>query len=160
MLLLTPFARCKKPYWTGNSLLSADIATIGPRWECHLWNIQRTDQNILEQYVVKPYVKMVIAAIRERVSDNLIIVGSLEEPQKSNLVVKDLVIGYNNIACSLHFCTVHHHSNGYRTGLRQLLTKEFRFSFSGLDWGCIGDTRSGPKTIDWWNSVWKMTSAV
>jgi len=72
------FALCKKPHWTGNSRLSADIATIRPRWECDLWNIQRTDQNILEQYMVKPYVKTVIAASRERVADNLIIVGNLE----------------------------------------------------------------------------------
>ena len=93
--------------------------------------------------MVKPYVKMVIAAIRERVSENLIIVGSLESPQKSNLVVKDLVIGYNNIACSLHFCTVHHRSNGYRTGLRQLLTKEFCFSFSGL----TGDVSVIPEVV-------------
>ena len=30
------------------------------------------------KYVVKPYVKTVIATIRKRVSDNLMIVGSLE----------------------------------------------------------------------------------
>jgi len=58
-------------------------------------------------------------------------------------MVKDLVIGYNNIACSLHFYTVHHHSNGYRTGLRRLLTKKFRFLFLWLN----GDVSVMPEVV-------------
>ncbi len=57
---------------------------------------------------IKPYAENVIAAIREIDPDNLIIVGTPKWSQDVDIASEDPIVGYKNIAYTLHFYAASH----------------------------------------------------
>ena len=57
---------------------------------------------------IKPYAENVIAAIREIDPDNLIVVGTPKWSQDVDIASEDPILGYKNIAYTLHFYAASH----------------------------------------------------
>ena len=74
-----------------------------------IYEIYNEPLDISWSETIKPYAISVISAIRAIDPDNLIVVGTPEWSQRIDLAAADPIIGFQNIAYTLHFYTVYHH---------------------------------------------------
>tara|TARA_Y100000814_G_scaffold20305_1_gene13818 strand:+ start:23 stop:1033 length:1011 start_codon:yes stop_codon:yes gene_type:complete len=74
-----------------------------------IYEIYNEPLDISWSETIKPYAISVISAIRAIDPDNLIVVGTPEWSQRIDLAAADPIIGFPNIAYTLHFYTVYHH---------------------------------------------------
>ena len=74
-----------------------------------IYEIYNEPLDISWSETIKPYAISVISAIRAIDPDNLIVVGTPEWAQRIDLAAADPILGFPNIAYTLHFYTVYHH---------------------------------------------------
>lgn len=89
---------------------------------------------------VKPYSEKVIAAIRAVDPDNLIIVGSPTWSQDVDIAAKNPIIGYDNIAYTMHF-----YSGSHGAGLRTKTETAIKAGAAVFvtEWGTINANGDG-----------------
>lgn len=90
--------------------------------------------------VVKPYAEKVIHAIRAIDKDNLIIVGTQTWSQDVNKAVLDPIVGYQNIAYSLHF-----YAGTHKASLRKKAQKALNAGLALFvsEWGTVNANGDG-----------------
>lgn len=99
---------------------------------------------------IKPYAEAVIAAIRAIDPDNLIIVGTPTWSQDVDIASRDPIIGYRNIAYTLHF-----YAGTHKRELRRKATKALNngIALFVTEWGSVNADGDGPvntaETLAW-----------
>ena len=97
-------------------------------------------QNTDWHRVIKPYSIEVISAIRAIDSDNIILVGSQSWSQDVDISAKDPIIGFNNIAYTLHFYAGTHKKD-IRDKAQQALDAGLALFVS--EWGTVAANGDG-----------------
>lgn len=90
--------------------------------------------------VIKPYSEKVIAAIRKIDPDNIILVGSQSWSQDVDISAKNPIIGFNNIAYTLHFYAGSHKEK-LRKKAQQALDAGLALFVS--EWGTVAANGDG-----------------
>ncbi|MBT7899915.1 MAG: glycoside hydrolase family 5 protein, partial [Candidatus Marinimicrobia bacterium] len=116
-------------------LFFQEMATLYGEYDNVIYEIYNEPLDISWSEIVKPYAISIINAIRSIDPDNLIVVGTPEWSQRVDLAAADPIIGYSNIAYTLHFYTVYHQqwlrnraSAALESGIALFVT----------EWGSIG----------------------
>ena len=99
---------------------------------------------------IKPYAEHVISAIRKIDPDNLIVVGTPKWSQDVDIASKDPIVGYSNIAYTLHFYAASHK--------QWLMDKAQKAMDNGIaifvtEWGTVkanGDGKPDEESVDKW----------
>ena len=96
--------------------------------------------------IIKPYAVSVITAIRAIDPDNLIVVGTPEWSQRIDLAAADPIIGFSNIAYTLHFYTIYH-QQWLRDRANAALDDGIALFVT--EWGSIGYSLVDPEANKW-----------
>ena len=96
--------------------------------------------------IIKPYAVSVITAIRAIDPDNLIVVGTPEWSQRIALAAADPIIGFSNIAYTLHFYTIYH-QQWLRDRANAALDDGIALFVT--EWGSIGYSLVDPEANKW-----------
>ena len=111
-----------------------------------IYEIYNEPLDISWSETIKPYAISVITAIREIDPDNLIVVGTPEWSQRIDLAADDPILGFPNIAYTLHFYTAFHHqwlrdraSAALDDGIAIFIT----------EWGSVGYSLVDSEANDW-----------
>ena len=96
--------------------------------------------------IIKPYAVSVITTIRAIDSDNLIVVGTPEWSQRIDLAAADPIIGFSNIAYTLHFYTIYH-QQWLRDRANAALDDGIALFVT--EWGSIGYSLVDPEANKW-----------
>ncbi|MCS5651382.1 MAG: glycoside hydrolase family 5 protein [Candidatus Marinimicrobia bacterium] len=96
--------------------------------------------------IIKPYAVSVITTIRAIDPDNLIVVGTPEWSQRIDLAAADPIIGFSNIAYTLHFYTIYH-QQWLRDRANAAL--EDGIALFVTEWGSIGYSLVDPEANKW-----------
>ena len=120
-----------------------------------IYEIYNEPLDISWSETIKPYAISVITAIREIDPDNLIVVGTPEWSQRIDLAADDPILGFPNIAYTLHFYTAFHHqwlrdraSAALDDGIAIFIT----------EWGSIGYSLVDSEANDW--MTWCFTNKI
>ena len=120
-----------------------------------IYEIYNEPLDISWSETIKPYALSVITAIREIDPDNLIVVGTPEWSQRIDLAADDPILGFPNIAYTLHFYTAFHHqwlrdraSAALDDGIAIFIT----------EWGSIGYSLVDSEANDW--MTWCFTNKI
>jgi len=96
--------------------------------------------------IIKPYAVSVITTIRAIDPDNLIVVGTPEWSQRIDLAAADPIIGFSNIAYTLHFYTIYH-QQWLRDRANAALDDGIALFVT--EWGSIGYSLVDPEANKW-----------
>ena len=100
--------------------------------------------------VIKPYSEKVIAAIRAIHKENLIIVGTPKWSQDVDVASKNPIIGYNNIAYTLHFYAGTHKENLRK---KAKIALDNGIALMVTEWGTVNANGDGgvakESTLEW-----------
>ena len=125
-----------------------EIATLYGENDHIIYELYNEPLDISWSNTIKPYALAVTAAIREIDPDNLIVVGTPEWSQRIDLAAADPIVGYQNIAYTLHFYTTYHHqwlrdraNSALQSGIPIFVT----------EWGSIGYSLVDPEANEWMN---------
>tara|TARA_Y100000590_G_scaffold311880_1_gene352446 strand:+ start:127 stop:1083 length:957 start_codon:yes stop_codon:yes gene_type:complete len=120
-----------------------------------IYEIYNEPLDISWSETIKPYAISVITAIREIDPDNLIVVGTPEWSQRIDLAADDPILGFPNIAYTLHFYTAFHHqwlrdraSAALDDGIAIFIT----------EWGSVGYSLVDSEANDW--MTWCFTNKI
>lgn len=119
------------------------MATKYGETENVIYEIYNEPLSVSWSAVVKPYAETVIAAIRAIDPDNLIIVGSPRWSQNVHQAAADPILGYPNIAYTLHFYAASHKSS-LRTRAQQAVNNGLALFVT--EWGTV--SASGDGAVD------------
>tara|TARA_A100001011_G_scaffold28341_1_gene27528 strand:+ start:397 stop:1110 length:714 start_codon:yes stop_codon:yes gene_type:complete len=120
-----------------------------------IYEIYNEPLDISWSETIKPYAISVISAIRAIDPDNLIVVGTPEWSQRIDLAAADPIIGFPNIAYTLHFYTVYHHQ-WLRDRASAALDDGIAIFVS--EWGSIGYSIVDTEANDW--MTWCFTNKI
>ena len=120
-----------------------------------IYEIYNEPLDISWSETIKPYAISVISAIRAIHPDNLIVVGTPEWSQRIDLAAADPIIGFQNIAYTLHFYTVYHHQ-WLRDRASAALDDGIAIFVS--EWGSIGYSIVDTEANDW--MTWCFTNKI
>ena len=120
-----------------------------------IYEIYNEPLDISWSETIKPYAISVISAIRAIDPDNLIVVGTPEWSQRIDLAASDPIIGFPNIAYTLHFYTVYHHQ-WLRDRASAALDDGIAIFVS--EWGSIGYSIVDTEANDW--MTWCFTNKI
>ncbi|MBT3962174.1 MAG: glycoside hydrolase family 5 protein [Candidatus Marinimicrobia bacterium] len=136
-------------------LFFQEMATLYGEYDNVIYEIYNEPLDISWSEIVKPYAISIINAIRSIDPDNLIVVGTPEWSQRVDLAAADPIIGYSNIAYTLHFYTVYHQqwlrnraSAALESGIALFVT----------EWGSIGDSLVDSEANEW--MTWCFTNKI
>ena len=96
--------------------------------------------------IIKPYAVSVITTIRAIDPDNLIVVGTPEWSQRIDLAAADPIIGFSNIAYTLHFYTIYH-QQWLRDRANAALDDGIALFVT--EWGSIGYSQIDSEANEW-----------
>jgi endoglucanase len=137
------------------ALFFEEMANLYGEYDNIIYEIYNEPLDISWSTIIKPYAISIIAAIRSIDPDNLIVVGTPEWSQRVDLAAADPIIGYSNIAYTLHFYTVHHQqwlrdraSAALESGIALFVT----------EWGSIGYSLVDPEANEW--MTWCFTNKI
>ena len=103
---------------------------------------------------VKPYALAVIQAIRDIDKRNLIVVGTTHWSQDVDVAAADPIIGFDNIAYTLHFYAASHHQE-LRNKASTAISKNIALFVT--EWGTVEATGNGTvsreETSIWYNFI-------
>ncbi len=132
-----------------------EMATLYGEYDNVIYEIYNEPLDISWSETVKPYAISVITAIREIDPDNLIVVGTPEWSQRIDLAANDPILGFTNIAYTLHFYTAFHHqwlrdraSAALENGIPIFIT----------EWGSIGYSLVDSEANAW--MTWCFTNKI
>ena len=132
-----------------------EMANLYGEHENIIYEIYNEPLDISWSETVKPYAISVITAIREIDPDNLIVVGTPEWSQRIDLAANDPILGFTNIAYTLHFYTAFHHqwlrdraSAALENGIPIFIT----------EWGSIGYSLVDSEANAW--MTWCFTNKI
>ena len=120
-----------------------------------IYEIYNEPLDISWSETIKPYAISVISAIRAIDPDNLIVVGTPEWSQRIDLAAADPIIGFPNIAYTLHFYTVYHHQ-WLRDRASAALDDGIAIFVS--EWGSIGYSIVDTEANNW--MTWCFTNKI
>jgi len=105
--------------------------------------------------VVKPYSERVIAAIRKIDANNLIIVGTTTWSQDVDIASKNPIVGFSNIAYTLHF-----YAGTHKEGLRKKaqVALDNGIAIMVTEWGTVnanGDGGANAESVAEWMAFMK-----
>ncbi len=120
-----------------------------------IYEIYNEPLDISWSQTIKPYAISVISAIRAIDPDNLIVVGTPEWSQRIDLAAADPIIGFPNIAYTLHFYTVYHHQ-WLRDRASAALDDGIAIFVS--EWGSIGYSIVDTEANNW--MTWCFTNKI
>ena len=120
-----------------------------------IYEIYNEPLDISWSQTIKPYAISVISAIRAIDPDNLIVVGTPEWSQRIDLAAADPIIGFQNIAYTLHFYTVYHHQ-WLRDRASAALDDGIAIFVS--EWGSIGYSIVDTEANNW--MTWCFTNKI
>ena len=120
-----------------------------------IYEIYNEPLDISWSETIKPYAISVISAIRAIDPDNLIVVGTPEWSQRIDLAAADPIIGFQNIAYTLHFYTVYHHQ-WLRDRASAALDDGIAIFVS--EWGSIGYSIVDTEANNW--MTWCFTNKI
>ena len=120
-----------------------------------IYEIYNEPLDISWSETIKPYAISVISAIRAIDPDNLIVVGTPEWSQRIDLAAADPILGFPNIAYTLHFYTVYHHQ-WLRDRASAALDDGIAIFVS--EWGSIGYSIVDTEANDW--MTWCFTNKI
>lgn len=120
-----------------------------------IYEIYNEPLDISWSETIKPYAISVISAIRAIDPDNLIVVGTPEWSQRIDLAASDPIIGFPNIAYTLHFYTVYHHQ-WLRDRASAALDDGIAIFVS--EWGSVGYSIVDTEANDW--MTWCFTNKI
>ena len=136
-------------------LFFQEMATLYGEYDNVIYEIYSEPLDISWSEIVKPYAISIINAIRSIDPDNLIVVGTPEWSQRVDLAAADPIIGYSNIAYTLHFYTVYHQqwlrnraSAALESGIALFVT----------EWGSIGYSLVDSEANEW--MTWCFTNKI
>ena len=136
-------------------LFFQEMATLYGEYDNVIYEIYNEPLDISWSEIVKPYAISIINAIRSIDPDNLIVVGTPEWSQRVDLAAADPIIGYSNIAYTLHFYTVYHQqwlrdraSAALESGIALFVT----------EWGSIGYNLVDSEANEW--MTWCFTNKI
>ena len=136
-------------------LFFQEMATLYGEYDNVIYEIYNEPLDISWSEIVKPYAISIINAIRSIDPDNLIVVGTPEWSQRVDLAAADPIIGYSNIAYTLHFYTVYHQqwlrnraSAALESGIALFVT----------EWGSIGYSLVDSEANEW--MTWCFTNKI
>lgn len=107
---------------------------------------------------IKPYAENVIAAIREIDPDNLIIVGTPKWSQDVDIASEDPIVGYKNIAYTLHFYAASHKDWLMNKAQKAL---DNRVAIFVTEWGTVkadGDGEPDKESVEKWMKFMKINN--
>ena len=120
-----------------------------------IYEIYNEPLDISWSETIKPYAISVISAIRAIDPDNLIVVGTPEWSQRIDLAAADPILGFPNIAYTLHFYTVYHHQ-WLRDRASAALDDGIAIFVS--EWGSIGYSIVDTEANNW--MTWCFTNKI
>ena len=120
-----------------------------------IYEIYNEPLDISWSETIKPYAISVISAIRAIDPDNLIVVGTPEWSQRIDLAAADPIIGFPNIAYTLHFYTVYH-NQWLRDRASAALDDGIAIFVS--EWGSIGYSIVDTEANNW--MTWCFTNKI
>ena len=132
-----------------------EIASLYGDNENVIYEIYNEPLDISWSETIKPYAISVISAIRAIDPDNLIVVGTPEWSQRIDLAAADPIIGFPNIAYTLHFYTVYHHQ-WLRDRASAALDDGIAIFVS--EWGSIGYSIVDTEANNW--MTWCFTNKI
>ena len=115
-----------------------------------IYEIYNEPLNISWDTVIKPYAEKVISAIRKIDPDNLIIVGTPKWSQDVDVASKNPIIGFSNIAYTLHF-----YAGTHKEELRKKIevALENGIAIMVTEWGTVnadGDGKIDSESVAEW----------
>ena len=137
------------------ALFFEEMANLYGEYDNVIYEIYNEPLDVSWSNIIKPYAVSIIATIRSIDPDNLIVVGTPEWSQRVDLAAADPIIGYSNIAYTLHFYTVYHQqwlrdraSAALESGIALFVT----------EWGSIGYSLVDPEANEW--MTWCFTNNI
>ena len=132
-----------------------EIASIYGDNDNVIYEIYNEPLDISWSETIKPYAISGKSAIRAIDPDNLIVVGTPEWSQRIDLAAADPIIGFPNIAYTLHFYTVYHHQ-WLRDRASAALDDGIAIFVS--EWGSIGYSIVDTEANNW--MTWCFTNKI
>jgi aryl-phospho-beta-D-glucosidase BglC (GH1 family) len=120
-----------------------------------IYEIYNEPLNVSWDTVIKPYAEHVIAAIRKIDKNNLIIVGTPKWSQDVDIVSKNPITGFKNIAYTLHF-----YAGTHKEELREkaILAMDNGIAIMVTEWGTVnanGDGNVDAESVAKWMNFMK-----